>query len=155
VNSKKLEKLLIKKEVEVILIESKSPGHFTEIGNDWGLTEYDCVAVCGGDGTISDFLQGAIDRKLDILIALCPAGIGNGLALSIGLKTPEDCFDCIMSNSHIGVDSNRVVDAEGNTFYSINMIDGAGALAYDAITRAEKLRYCGPIRHDMSALSLF
>jgi len=153
VNSEKLRKLLNENGVEVIHIESKAPKHFTQIGNEWNFEENDCVAVCGGDGTISEFLQGVIDRKLDIPIALCPGGTGNGLASSLGLKTPEDCFDSIMSNSHIGVDSNRVVDAEGKTFYSINMI--GGALAYDANARAEKLRYCGSIRYDMSALSLF
>jgi len=153
VNSKKLEKLLNENGVEVIAVDSKSPGHLTEISNMWNFREYDCVALCGGDGTISEFLQGVIDRKLQIPIALCPGGTGNSLAFSLGLKTPEDCFDSIMSNSHIGVDSNRVVDADGMTFYSINMI--GGALAYDANARAEKLRHCGPIRYDMSALSLF
>jgi len=152
-NSEKLKKLLDANGIDVIQIESRSPGHFTELSRKMNFTEYDCVAVCGGDGTISEFLQGVIDRRLNIPIALCPGGTGNGLALSLGLKTPKDCFDSIMSNSHIGVDSNRVLDTNGMVFYSINVI--GGALAYDANARAEKLRCCGSIRYDMSALTLF
>lgn len=153
VNSAILEKLLKAKGIEVTMMESKSPGYFTEVSKEMEFTDYDCVAVCGGDGTISEFLQGIIARKLDIPIALCRGGTGNGLALSLGLITPQDTFESIISNSHIGVDSNRVVDAKGRTFYSINVI--GGAIAYDANTRAEKLRCCGSIRYDMSALSLF
>jgi len=153
VNSEKLKHLLEAKGLEVIKIASTSPGHFREISKELNITVYDCVAVCGGDGTISEFLQDVIDRKLDIPIALCPGGTGNGLASSLGLHSPEDCLNSIISNSHIGVDSNRVVDAKGSIYYSINMI--GGALAFDANTRAEKLRCCGPIRYDMSALSLF
>jgi len=149
----KLEELLKAAKIEVTMKVSESPGHFTELSRSMDFTEYDCVAVCGGDGTINEFLQGVIERKLEIPVALCPGGTGNSLALALGIKTPADCYASIVSNSHIAVDCNRITDANGKTFYSINMI-GAG-LAHDANVRAEKLRCCGPMRYDCSALCLF
>jgi len=133
--------------------KSEHPKHFVKLGNEMEFSNYDCVILCGGDGTINEFLQGVIKRNLDIPIALCPGGTGNSLALSLGILTPEDSLDCIMSNSHIGAASNRIIDAYNKTFYSINMI-GSG-LAYDGNVRAEKLRCCGPMRYDCAALCLF
>jgi len=153
VTAAKLEELLVAAKIEVTKKVSENPGHFTELSRKMEFADYDCVAVCGGDGTINEFLQGIIERKLEIPIALCPGGTGNNMALSVGITTPEDCYNSIMSNSHIGSDCNRIVDANGKIFYSINMI--GGGLAHDANVRAEKLRCCGSIRYDCAALCLF
>jgi len=152
-NAEKLVELLKAANLEVSTQVSEKPGHFTEMSQSSDFADYDCVTVCGGDGTINEFLQGIIDRSLEIPIALCPGGTGNSLTLSLGITTPEDCLACIMSNSHIGSDCNRIIDANGKTFYSINMI--GGGIAHDANVRAEKMRCCGPMRYDCSALSMF
>jgi len=153
VNSERLAELLEAKGIVVTKMVSERPGHFRVMSQEMEFTEYDCVAICGGDGTIHEFLQGVIHRDLNIPIALCPGGTGNGLTWSLGIKTPEDSLACIASNSHIGVDCNRLVDATGKTFYSHSVI-GAG-LIHDANERSESCRCCGPKRYDCAALSLF
>jgi len=153
INAAKLSTLLKAQNLKVTTQVSEKPGHFTDLSRNMDFADYDCVVVCGGDGTINEFLQGIFERDLDIPIALCPGGTGNSLALSLGIITPEDCLQCIMSNSHIGADCNRIVDGNGKTFYSINMI--GGGLAHDANVRAEKLRCCGTMRYDCSALCMF
>jgi len=152
INSVRLAELLKAEGIAVDKKISERPGHFRDLSQEMEFTDYDCVTICGGDGTIHEFLQGVIDRKIDIPIALCPGGTGNGLTLSLGIYTPEDCFECIVSNSHIAVDCNRLVDATGKTFYSLSLI-GAG-LTHGANERAGNCRCCGPIRYDCAALSL-
>jgi len=148
-----LTNLLTEEKIEVTKKVSERAGHLIEIGKTMDFSEYDCVVVCGGDGSLSELLQGIIPRELKVPIALCPGGTGNGLATSMRIFTPEDAAQTIISGSHIAVDINRIVDATNKTYYSMNMI-GSG-LSYNAVELAEKMRCCGSMRYDCAALGYF
>jgi len=148
-----LENLLTEEKIEVTKKVSEHAGHLIEIGKTMDFSAYDCVAVCGGDGSLSELLQGIIPRDIKVPIALCPGGTGNGLATSMKIFNPQDAAQTIISGSHIAVDINRIVDATNKTYYSMN-VTGAG-LTYDAVEVAEKMRCCGSMRYDCAALGLF
>lgn len=58
------------------VVRTTGPRHATELASS--ATDYDCIAVVGGDGTIYEALNG-IDRARQRL-AIIPAGRGNNLA---------------------------------------------------------------------------
>jgi len=154
-NSMKLKELLEAKGVEVEMKQSERAKHFMELGKTMDFSGYDVVVVCGGDGTLFETMQGIIERKLETPVAICPGGTGNAFACSLGIFNAEDAAENILAGSSIAVDCNRVKglkDGEEATHYSINMV-GTG-LAHDGNEKAEKMRWCGPLRYDCAPLCM-
>lgn len=49
--------------------------------------DFDIVACCGGDGTVSETIKGMMDANIDKPLGYIPAGTVNDLARSIGIPT--------------------------------------------------------------------
>lgn len=155
-NSLKLKELLEAKGIEVEMKKSERAQHFMELGKTMDFSGYDVIAVCGGDGTLFETMQGLIERKNEIPVAICPGGTGNAFACSLGVNSAEDAAEMILSRTSVAVDCNRVKalnhDGEDVVHYSINMV-GTG-LAYDGNEKAEKCRCCGPMRYTCAPIGL-
>ena len=75
-------------------VETKGPGHATEIVRSFLPSGLDVVVVCGGDGTISEVACGLAGSGVPL--AILPGGTSNVLAreLAIPLDLDQATADC-------------------------------------------------------------
>ena len=59
-------------------------GHAVELARSAVEKGYDVVVVVGGDGTVNEVVNGLVGSK--VILAIIPAGSGNGLALELGMS---------------------------------------------------------------------
>jgi YegS/Rv2252/BmrU family lipid kinase len=69
--------------LELINAPTSGPGHATEIVRSFLPRGLDLVAVCGGDGTISEAACGLVGS--DVPLGVLPAGTSNVLAVELGI----------------------------------------------------------------------
>ena len=144
----RIERLLVKKQIQYIALTSFSISETTEfIAKQLLLNKIKAVAIIGGDGTISSIIQELAETNTPI--AIYPAGSGNDTARMFGLTDDIGKFvggllngkttsiDLLKLNGHFGItiagtgiDSfigNRV----NQSFYKplLNKL-GVGSLAY-------------------------
>ncbi|KAE9361159.1 hypothetical protein PF008_g1300 [Phytophthora fragariae] len=80
--------------VEVETVVTRQAAHATEIVAEVPLDKYDCIVAVGGDGLLSEMLQGLMNRKdwqQAILqpLGIIPGGSGNGLSASLLARAGE------------------------------------------------------------------
>ena len=92
-------KKYLQKKVDWDLVETKRPGHATEIVKE-NLIKYDSFYAIGGDGTVNEVGKSLINT--DKVLGIIPAGSGNGLARELG------CTKLDQFNGHIS--STRLID---------------------------------------------
>ncbi|MFQ5737615.1 MAG: diacylglycerol/lipid kinase family protein [Acidobacteriota bacterium] len=80
---RKLAKLLTQKKIDYELWQTREPGHGTSLARR--LVENGCrrLVVMGGDGTLSEVLNGAMGSSVEL--GFVSTGTGNDLARSLGL----------------------------------------------------------------------
>lgn len=86
---------------------------------------FDVIVACGGDGTISQIINGL--AQTDTILGVLPIGSGNDFVKSLGLnKTLPECLEIIYQNHITRIDLIRYKgDAEGWCANTIGMgIDG-------------------------------
>ncbi|MBX3056492.1 MAG: diacylglycerol kinase family lipid kinase [Anaerolineae bacterium] len=72
--------------IEIALTEY--PGHGRELARQFANEGYDLVAAAGGDGTISDVVNGLVlGDKATTRLGIIPIGSGNDLAWSLGISS--------------------------------------------------------------------
>lgn len=89
--------------------------------------DFDIIACCGGDGTVSETIEGIMKANIDKPIGYIPAGTTNDLARSIGIPTkPEKAAKVIIARKarplDIGSfdDSNFVYIASFGAFTEVS-----------------------------------
>ncbi len=80
---RQLEDLLRRENVPYSLAETQYPGHATELAREFAATEGHPLVVMGGDGTISEVLNGILPSP--VALGLISIGTGNDTARSLGL----------------------------------------------------------------------
>ena len=82
--------------------------------------EYDFVAAVGGDGTVSEVINGIIDSGSEIPVAIYAAGTTNDFATCLGLpRTVEKFVSMIKTFRTESVDVGKVNDK-----YFLNVVAG-------------------------------
>ncbi len=87
-NHKTYDVLAIEKPTPISLL----PGHNLTIGRG--------VICIGGDGTVSESVGYILNKKLDLPLAIIPAGTANIIASSFGMTGRERIFDFLLSNNY-------------------------------------------------------
>lgn len=80
---RKLKELLRREHVPYSLVETQYPGHATTLARQLATTEGNPLVVMGGDGTISEVLNGILPSPVEL--GLISVGTGNDMARSLGL----------------------------------------------------------------------
>ena len=80
---RRLKDLLRRENVPYSLVETQYPGHATELARQFVATEGHPLVVMGGDGTISEVLNGILPSPVEL--GLISVGTGNDTARSLGL----------------------------------------------------------------------
>jgi diacylglycerol kinase (ATP) len=153
--------------VELIIKETEYAGHAIDMAKEEDLTGISYLVAIGGDGTLSEVVNGFHGRrdleevKKRVAIGIIPGGTGNTFAYDLGLETVEQGARAIVGNKGRLVDLIEVtaLDEEqgkkaGSPWYSINIV-GFG-LAPAVLNRYESFRCCAfdcirPALYEISA----
>lgn len=142
------------------IITSRSDHAMEYVRDHSDLTNFDCIVAVGGDGFLSEVIQGLM-RRLDweqaiqTPIGVIPAGSGNGLVHSIAAAAEEYCDPLgaafmIAKGVPKGLDI-ATVRSSCETFYSFLSFEWA--LIANIDIESEKLRCLGPARFTASAIA--
>jgi diacylglycerol kinase (ATP) len=112
------------------LVETRGPGHATELARQGAALGYRVVCVVGGDGTLAEAATGLAGS--DTPLALIPRGTGNQVAQNLRIPTTlEDAVELAVTGKPSAVDLGRI----GDRVFAL--VAGAG---YDAATMASATR---------------
>ena len=92
------ERLLIEAGVIVETHHSEYAGHFVEITTSLNLSDGDCIAVVGGDGSLSESITGWMRTKQTVkpVFAVIPAGTGNSQGTELAISGVDDAVSRIL-----------------------------------------------------------
>lgn len=115
----------------VDLVQTQRPGHATELARQASDEGYDLVVAAGGDGTISDVVNGLIrGNKAVAKLGIIPIGSGNDLAWSLGISTKvETAVHKLFTGSPRTIDLARIEDDHGR----FRIVDNNIGLGFDAV----------------------
>ena len=117
------------------VVTTERRGHAEEIAGNADLDGLGIVASMGGDGTLSEVVNGLMARfggsiPGDLKVAVIPSGTGNDLLGGAGLPLIwEDWVDALRTPATRPVDVFKVTDAGGFCRYAVNCF-GVGYDAY-------------------------
>lgn len=75
--------LLDSEKFSISFFTTERRNHATELAHKIVLEKYDILLICGGDGTINEAIQCAVNQ--DIVVGIIPTGSGNGLSMHTGI----------------------------------------------------------------------
>ena len=100
------------KGLELVNAPTQGPGHATELVKAFLARGVELVAVCGGDGTISEAARGLLGS--DVPLAVLPGGTANVLARELGVPMdPSAAAKLLLSGRPRRV---RLLSANGRPF---------------------------------------
>jgi diacylglycerol kinase (ATP) len=101
-----------KRGLELVNAPTSGPGDATEIVRTFLTRGLDMVAVCGGDGTISEAARGLEGSAVPL--AVLPGGTSNVLAIELGIPTVVEKAEEILHDGKIH--ALRLAHADGRSF---------------------------------------
>lgn len=127
-------------------------GHARELAQ--GLPRGGLAGLCviGGDGTAHEVVNGLLRRQdpAAVPLGIIPAGSGNDFARHLGVVDPVAAAQRILAGNIRPLDVARLTTGDAEEF-CINIVGwGSGV---DVNRRAEKLRWLGPSRYALAALT--
>jgi len=119
----------------VDLVESERPGHALELARQAADEGYDVVVAAGGDGTISDVVNGLMRGDKGVTrLGIIPIGSGNDLAWSLGISTEvETAVHQLFNGTPKTIDLARIEDDKGR----FRIVDNNIGIGFDAVVVIE------------------
>ncbi|KAG4045184.1 hypothetical protein PC123_g19403 [Phytophthora cactorum] len=156
---KEVAPMLEQANVEVETVITKQAAHATEILADVPLNKYDCIVAVGGDGLLSEMLQGLMDRKdwqQAILqpLGVIPGGSGNGLSASL-LSRAGERFDALNAAYSLAkgqvqeLDLFTATNGDGKVMHGFLSLEWA--FIADMDIKSERYRFFGDMRFLISS----
>jgi diacylglycerol kinase (ATP) len=86
-----LETYLSENNIPFEVYETKKAGDSFDIPMEMDLKKYSAILSCGGDGTLSDIVNGMMSREdgMRLPIAIIPNGSGNAAANGLAMQTTD------------------------------------------------------------------
>ncbi len=143
--------ILKRNNFDLNIITTKYSGHERVIANTVDLYDVSGICILGGDGTVHQVVNGMLSREdnVKLPIGIIPAGTGNSFMHDIGVLNPEQAVKNIIKQKIRFIDVAKI-KMEKEIIFSINII-GWG-LVTDINISAEKLRWLGPQRYNLTTL---
>lgn len=112
------------------LVFTERPNHAVELAQEAAVAGYDIVAAAGGDGTISDVVNGLyLANKSDVKLGVIPIGSGNDLAWDLGISTDiETAVSRLFNGEIVKIDIGRIEDEYGRS----RVFDNNLGIGFDA-----------------------
>ncbi len=143
--------IFTKSGIKLKILETQFSGHAFQYLKNIPFDGYDGVCAIGGDGTMFEMINGMLKResKDSIPIGLIAGGTGNALMHDLKCLDPKIAAHRILSGKKRSMDIAKIT-ANGKLYYAFNVI-GWG-LPTDAVKLAEKFRWMGGFRYDLSVV---
>ncbi|WP_420628603.1 diacylglycerol/lipid kinase family protein [Candidatus Leptofilum sp.] len=115
----------------VDLVQTERPGHAIELARQAADDGYDLVVAAGGDGTISDVVNGLMrGGKAIAKLGIIPIGSGNDLAWSLKISTDvETAVHQLFTGQPKTIDLARIEDDQGR----FRIVDNNIGIGFDAV----------------------
>eukprot|EP01061_Rhynchopus_euleeides_P010862 TRINITY_DN20434_c0_g1_i1.p1 TRINITY_DN20434_c0_g1~~TRINITY_DN20434_c0_g1_i1.p1 ORF type:complete len:481 (+),score=151.91 TRINITY_DN20434_c0_g1_i1:99-1445(+) len=139
-----------KHNIECIVRETRCAGDGHRVAAEY-TESIDAVVAVGGDGTLSEVLNGLMSRgdsNLPMFGAI-PGGTCNNFCFDLGLTDATKAAEAIASGRFASVDAGRVEHSNGET-YSLNTV--AWGVGLRAVQIANGLGFLGPLKFDVGGL---
>lgn len=126
----------------VDLVLTERPYHAVELAKQAVADGYDIVVGAGGDGTISDVVNGLVQAgNAQTKLGIIPTGSGNDLAWDLGISTDvKTAVSRLFSGETTQIDLARIEDEYGRSRIFDNNLgigfDAAVVIKTETITRA-------------------
>uniref|UniRef100_K3WTL1 DAGKc domain-containing protein n=1 Tax=Globisporangium ultimum (strain ATCC 200006 / CBS 805.95 / DAOM BR144) TaxID=431595 RepID=K3WTL1_GLOUD len=153
--------ILEQSDIDCEVIVTKYQHHATEIAAEMPLNTYDCVVAVGGDGLLSEVLQGMMKRldwneAIKQPLGILPGGSGNGISATLLYRSGES-FDLVNAAYALAkgtsqeLDIASVVNGKDAVMYSFLSLEWA--FMADVDIDSERYRMFGGMRFTMSAIA--
>ena len=119
----------------VDLVQTERPGHAVELARQAADNGYDLVVAAGGDGTISDVVNGLVRGNRAVAkLGIIPIGSGNDLAWSLGISTVvETAVQQLFTGTPRTIDLARIEDDQER----FRIVDNNIGIGFDAVVVIE------------------
>ena len=134
--------LFEKNNFDLTIIETEYAGHNKQIAMDVDMSGYDGLCCIGGDGTLSEVINGVMKREdsLKFPIGLITGGTGNSFMHDLKCLDPVEAANRIISGKSRRIDIFSC-KTDDKLFYGFNIL-GWG-IPTDANLLADKMRWIG------------
>ncbi|MEM9820649.1 MAG: diacylglycerol kinase family protein [Bacteroidota bacterium] len=100
----KIRQFLDHNQFDYLIKYTERPGHATELAQEAIQQDFDIITAVGGDGSINEVAQALVGTQK--VLAILPAGSGNGFAMYLGLgRKIEKAIQVLNSGQVITIDS--------------------------------------------------
>ena len=149
----KIEAAFRQKQIQIEIKFTEYPKHAIEIVAGIDFSQYDGLAVVGGDGTLFEVINGYFKNQSQekIPLGVIPIGTGNAFARDLGLRTNDyhEAIEIISKNNAKGTDVARF-HTNGENHYFINTL-GMGFIT-DVQEVALKVKFLGNFSYTIGVL---
>ena len=130
--------MLKEKDYSLELQFSTHPGHCRELACSMNPSDWDGLIAVGGDGTLSEVINGIMEnnREFKIPLGLIPVGTGNSFIQDLNIHSIEQAVNSIIENKRTNLDIGQFTCSEGQHYF-INVL-GNG---YAADVLQEAIRF--------------
>ncbi len=148
-----ISKLFSASGVDSLVLTTRHENHAEKLVREARLNEFDAIAVAGGDGTLSQVVNGLMSHHPDERrpLGLIPIGTGNAFSRDIGLEPDawREGIGVITKGRSQRIDVGKIC-TESETFHFLN-IAGLGFVT-DAGRTAARLKFAGKSAYTLATL---
>ena len=121
------------------VVETEREGHAADLAKEAAAEGVDLLAVCGGDGTIHEAVQGlfAVDALDSVTLCVIPAGTANIVADALEVDGPGEGFEVATGGERRRLDLGVATDEP----FVMSAVAGLPAEVSDAATTELKRRF--------------
>lgn len=137
--------------------ETQYEKHAYEIAYSLNIKDFDAIVCIGGDGLVSEVVNGLLSRNDADEVVKCPLGVipagsQNALAVSVsGTASPRWHSLCIVAGLRQPLDIMKVHNIDSDKIrYALSMVS-FGILG-DITSDSQSKRWLGPLRYQVSAV---
>lgn len=141
-----IEAALANASIAVEAVFTEGPGHATELACEAVSAGRDKLACCGGDGTLSEVVNGLIDRDgkarvSDVKLAILPSGTGGDFRKTLGIDAdPAAAAALIARGQTRTIDAGLIEYSDGSEPRRFVNIASCG-VGYEVDRRVNGLRF--------------
>jgi diacylglycerol kinase (ATP) len=140
----------------VVVAETHGPGHAAKLAADAGRHGFDTVIAAGGDGTITEVVDGLATLERPPRLGLLPLGTGNDLARTLAIPFDiKEAALALLAERERRIDLVDVQGDDGASTFAINVAAGGFSGDVDEALTAESKKRWGPLAYVWTAVKVF
>jgi diacylglycerol kinase (ATP) len=139
----------------VVVATTEGPGDGTRLAAEAARHGFDTVIAAGGDGTITEVVDGLATLDAPPRLALIPLGTGNDLARTLAIPVdPREAVATLLAERERRIDLVAVSSADGARTHAINVSAGGFSGEVSEAITPESKRLLGPLAYVWSAVKV-